>query len=312
MSQGIVLLAAPVHPVLTEGLQEAGYLLRVEEDITQQKAPGLLADCVGVITSTRLQLDQELLACAPHLKWIGRMGSGMEVIDVPYALSQGIACYSSPEGNSNAVGEHALGMLLALTKKITWSHQQIQGGHWVRDANRGIELEGKTIGVIGYGHTGRAFARKLAGFDVQVLAYDKYQTVAGNHYITGCASLEPIWERADILSFHVPLQADTVHYFDAAFLDAMQRPFILINTSRGPVVPLNTVYAGLKSGKIRGVCLDVLEEEPLEKMTPEKRELVQEISGFETVILTPHIGGYSHEALYKMSLSLRKKIVTPA
>ena len=307
---GKVLIAAPVNSMLTDGLRAAGYEMIFEEKINQNKAFELIKDCVGVITSTRLQLNRELINAAPCLKWIGRMGSGMEVIDVAYAKEKGIACYGSPEGNSNAVGEHALGMLLSLTKKITWSHNEVKEGKWIRDANRGMELEGKTIGIIGYGHTGKAFAKKLSGFDVRILVYDKYNQNDIPENLVCCKDIDPIFEEAEIVSFHVPLQEDTIHYFDKAFLDKMKKPLIVINTSRGVVVDTAVLFDGLKAGKVKGACLDVIEEEPIEKMGDKVKMMLNEMITMPHVIITPHIAGYSEEALYKMSKALLGKIVT--
>lgn len=305
---GRVLIAAPVHPVITEGLEKMGYVLVVHEDITQQSAPGLLAGCEGVVTSTRLKLDRDLLDAAPGLKWIARMGSGMEVIDVPYAESKGIKCISSPEGNCNAVGEHAVGMLLALVRRITWSHSEIGAGIWKRDENRGYELEGKTVGIIGFGHTGRAFAGKLRGFDMNILAFDKspIQDVPG--YVEACTSLAPVFEKADILSLHVSLGPDTINYFNDAFLSQFRKPIILINTSRGAVVNTKTLYDGVKSRKILGACLDVFEQEPISRGDKELRDTIGELVFMPNIISTPHIAGYTHEALYKMSKVLLDKI----
>lgn len=308
--EGNVLIAAPVHPVLTEGLKKLGYTCRVHEDITQQSAPALIADCVGVVTSTRLKLDKQLQDAAPHLQWIARMGSGMEVIDVPYAESRGIKCISSPEGNCNAVGEHAVGMLLALIRRITWSHSEIGSGIWKRDENRGYELEGKTVGIIGYGHTGQAFASKLRGFDVNILAYDKSPVGDAPPYVRLCDSLESIFEKADILSLHVSLGADTVNYFNDDFLARFRKPIILINTSRGAVVNTRTLYEGVKSGRISGACLDVFEQEPITTGDRELRETIAELVFMPNVIATPHIAGYTHEALYKMSKVLLDKLGT--
>ena len=310
MSKGKVLIAAPVHPVLTNGLVAEGYEMVVQEQISQGIAPALIKDCVGVVTSTRLLLNKELLDAAPGLKWIGRMGSGMEVIDIAYAASRGIACFSSPEGNSNAVAEHALGMLLALTNCIVRSHNEVLIGEWRREENRGHELEGKTIGIIGFGHTGRAFARKLQAFDMEIIAYDKYAKGEMPVYVTCCDTLEQIQERADIISFHEPLQHDTIYYFDESFLGRMKKPFILVNTSRGKVVGSKTLLDGLLTKKITGACLDVWEEEPIEKMSPELKKILQDIIKMPNVVVTPHIAGYSFEALYKMSKVLLDKIVT--
>ncbi len=303
-----VLIAAPVHEVLTDGLTAAGYTCVVQEKITQELAYRLMADCVGVVTSTRLQLDKALLDAAPGLEWIGRMGSGMEVVDVAYATQKGIKCYSSPEGNCNAVGEHALGMLLGLIRRIPWSQAEIKQGIWKRDENRGTELEGKTIGIIGFGHTGRAFAKKLQGFDIRILVYDKYDTGDIPAYVTNCAHIDELYAEADIISFHVPLQADTVHYFDAAFLDRMVKPFVLINTSRGPVVDTLALRVGMESGKVTGACLDVYEQEPIAAMSADTGAAFAAIMNLPNVVLTPHIAGYTHEALYKMSKTLLEKI----
>jgi len=309
MTKGKVLIAAPVHPVLTDGLTAEGYECVIAEKIQQSTAPALLHDCVGVITSTRLQLDKALIDSAPHLQWIGRMGSGMEVIDTVYAAEKGIACYSSPEGNSNAVGEFALGILLSLIRKIGVSSREVEQGIWLREENRGIELEGKTIGIIGYGHTGKAFVKKLSGFDVNILVYDKYiEASTTDPQVTVCPDLTRIYNEADIVSFHVPLQNDTVYYVNEKFIHSMTRGFILLNTSRGIVVNTKDLWNGLLSGKIRGACLDVWEQEPIEKMDAEIRNLLSQISSLPQVIVTPHIAGYSVEALYKMSKTLYIKI----
>jgi D-3-phosphoglycerate dehydrogenase / 2-oxoglutarate reductase len=310
MSKGKVLIAAPVHEVLTNGLIELGYQLIVEEKINQERAKEIIAGCAGVVTSTRLQLDKELLELAKELKWIGRMGSGMEVIDLEYAASKGITCFGSPQGNANAVAEHALGMLLSLTKKISWSNNQLRRGIWLRDENRGTELEGKTVAIIGYGHTGQAFAKKLRGFDVNLIAYDKYAPGNIIGEVRRCNGLEEIHTEADILSFHVPLQEDTIHYFDQSFLSKMKKPFILLNTSRGQVVDARILTKGLSESKLLGCCLDVFEEEPFEKMGTEIKEILISLANHEHAVVTPHIAGYSREALYKMSRLLLERIVT--
>ncbi len=306
---GTVLIAAPVHEVLREGLEAAGYRLRDAIGVRQDEAPALLQDCVGVVTSTRLQLNAFLIDAAPGLRWIGRMGSGMEVIDLPYALSKGIACLGSPEGNSNAVAEHALGLLLGITKRIAHSREEVRAGIWLREENRGIELEGRTIGIVGFGHTGRAFARKLQGMDMRVLAYDKQPINEAPPYVIPCGDLSMLQQESDIISFHVPIGPDTRHYFNAEFATAMQRPFILLNTSRGSVVDASILPALLASGRMTGAGLDVWEGEPLERMDDRQRGFLEEIAGLPGVIVTPHIAGYTHEALYKMSQVLLGRIL---
>jgi len=303
-----VLIAAPVHSVLSDSLKNMGYELVVSEQITQAVAHSLIADCEGVITSTRLQLDHKLIDAAPLLRWVGRMGSGMEVIDLEYAAEKGITCFASPEGNCNAVGEHALGMLLSLIRRITWSHNEMAAGIWKREENRGYELEGRTVGIIGFGHAGAAFAKKLAGFDVRIMAYDKYDLDGIVSPVIKCRSLDELMAEAEIISFHVPLQPDTVNYLDDAFVAKMTRPFILINTSRGPVTQMSAIYNGLQSGKIIGTCLDVLEQEPLAALSESNSVLFGKMIALPNVVFTPHIAGYTYEALFKMSKTLMDKL----
>jgi D-3-phosphoglycerate dehydrogenase len=302
-----VLIAAPVHPVLTEGLEALGYTMRMVPEISQADADVLLNDCEGVITSTRLQLTRELLASHPELRWIGRMGSGMEVIDVAAAAELGIAVFASPEGNRNAVAEHALGMLLSLLKKIPGAVREVKQGIWLREENRGEELEGKTIGLIGFGNTGRAFAKLLQGFDVTILAYDPYNAAPDPEYVRR-TSLVEIQENADVISFHVPIRPETRYYFDTGFLAAFRKPLVLLNTSRGEVVQSEVVEAGLRSGRLKAVALDVWEGEPLPKMSDAEQQRLLRLAQHNNVLITPHIAGYSVEALYKMSLTLLHKI----
>ncbi|MBC7553548.1 MAG: hydroxyacid dehydrogenase [Taibaiella sp.] len=307
--RGKVVIAAPVHPVLVAGLNEAGYNCEIHEKITQATAAELLQGCTGIITSTRLQIDRQLIDALPGLKWIGRMGSGMEVIDVAYAASKGIACFGSPEGNCNAVGEHALGMLLALIRRINISNSEMKEGIWLRDENRGVELEGKTIGLIGFGHTGRAFAKKLSGFDVRILAYDKYSRDNMPPYVTSCDNLQPVYNEADIISFHVPWHPETFHYFNRQFMTKMVKSFYLINTSRGQVVDTQALHEGILNKKISGACLDVFETEPVSAMNATMQNMFVELMRNSNVITTPHIAGYTVEALYKMSTTLLAKIL---
>jgi D-3-phosphoglycerate dehydrogenase len=294
---------------LAEGLEAAGYELQYAPDIRQAEAPALLGGCVGVVTSTRLQLDAALIDAAPGLRWIGRMGSGMEVIDVPYANAKGIATIGSPEGNANAVAEHALGLLLGVTKRIAHSAREVQDGLWLREENRGSELEGKTVGIIGFGHTGRALARKLRGMDMRILAYDKQEITDAPDYVKPCNDLEPIWAEAEVVSFHVPIAPDTYHYFNADFATKLQHSAILINTSRGSVVDASILPGLLTHRRLLGACLDVWEEEPLERMGDVQRGWLEQIVSLPQVIVTPHIAGYTFEALYKMSALLLQRIL---
>ncbi len=305
---GKVLIACKADPLLLDALLSRGYELDIAENVTRQYALEHIGTCTGVITSTRLELDRGLLEQAHALQWIGRMGSGMEIIDTTYAAERGIQCFSSPDGNCNSVAEHVVGMLLALTRNIITGHNEMVQGVWRRDPNRGIELAGRTIGIIGFGHTGSAVARKLAAFDMRVLAYDKYVPEKIKGATLRCDSLDAIFKEAEIVSFHVPLQADTIHYLNHDFVARMARPFVLVNASRGGVADLRAVHDGLQSGKITGACLDVYEDEPPFAPGSQTLDILSRLSGMRNVVLTPHIAGYSHESIRKMSASLLQQI----
>lgn len=304
------LVAAPVHPVLLNTLEEHGIECHVQEKISRDEAKAILKDCEGLVTSTRLLIDKEIIDAAPKLKWLGRMGSGMEIIDVPYAESKGIACFSSPEGNRNAVAEHALGMLLSLNKKIVKSNNEVKQGIWKREDNRGIEIENRAIGIVGMGNTGTAFARILSGFDTNVLVYDKYKKDIPLPHVKVCNTFEELMRQVNIISFHVPLTDETFEYVNQDLIENAIRPFTLINTSRGKIINTEAVLQGLNSGKITGVCLDVWEEEPISQMSETAKNNLQKMAAMDNVIITSHIAGYSVEALYKMSKILVDRIVT--
>ena len=257
----------------------------------------------GIITSNKLVLNKHSLQHFPNLKWIARLGSGMEIIDTAYCDQQGIRYVSSPEGISNSVAEHVMGMLLGLLHHIHSSQHQIQAGQWIREANRGVELAERTVGLIGYGHTGQALANKLRVFTTNILVYDKYKTGFGDEVIKE-VSLEQLQQQADVVSFHVPLNDETRMYYDAAFYSAMSKPHILINSARGDVADTKVILGGLKSGQITGACLDVLEEEKsIDEILKQPDNIVQELLTYN-VILTPHIAGYSYRAIEKMSAEL--------
>ena len=302
-----IIISAPAHEKLINQLQGRGFDVAYLPAISYEELFKIIPDAEGVIVTTRLGIDSTMINQAEKLKWIGRLGSGMELIDEQCAKEKGIVCISTPEGNRNAVAEHTLALTLNLMNNISKSFDEIKRGRWLRNENRGVELSGKTVGIVGYGNTGSTFAKLLSSFNVTVLAYDKYKDGFGSGYIKE-ANLEHICRYADVISFHLPLTAETYHMANADFFNSLQQKPFFITTCRGPVTDTTALINALTSGKLAGAALDVLENEKLDRLNSIEMCQLDFLTAQPNVIVTPHIAGYSNEAFSRMTEVLIAKL----
>jgi len=302
-----VLITDFVHDLLIEDLEDAGFEAVYLPKIKLDEVKAIIHRYCVVVINTKTVMDRDMIDKAINLKLIVRLGSGLDIIDLEYAKQKNVKVVNTPEGNRNAVAEHALGLLLSLFNNICISNREVKVMQWNREKNRGIELDGKTIGIIGFGNTGSQFAKKLSGFDVNILAFDKYkQRFADNIRYVKETSLDSIFKEADVISFHVPLTKETKYFFNKEFIEKVKKDFYLINTSRGMVVNTEDLIEGLETGKVKGAVLDVLENEKLSSYSPAEMKMYKKLFSMANVVVTPHIAGWTNESKIKIAeLSLK-------
>jgi D-3-phosphoglycerate dehydrogenase / 2-oxoglutarate reductase len=301
------LIIDQMHPTIIPMLEELGIRVSYQPDISAAEVKRLLPDYQGLVVRSKLFISADLLQAAGRLRFIARAGAGVDNIDQAALQAKGIALLNAPEGNSDAVGEFAVGLLLALLRNVVKADQQVRAGQWYREANRGEEIMGKTIGLIGYGHMGKAFARRLASFGCQVLAYDLDESIPADAYAR-LVPLADLFKHADVVSFHIPYTPENRHYGNEAFFRAFKKNIWMMNLARGEVVDQGAVVALLQAGKIKGAALDVLENEKLATLTPEQQVNFDFLAQAPNVVLTPHIGGWSHQSYVKINEVLTRKI----
>ncbi len=305
-----ILITDNAHDVLRETLEGAGHQVRVETDVTYETLLAQIKDYDALVVRSKIAIDRNFLDHARHLRCIGRVGAGMETIDVAYAESMGIRCLNSPEGNRDAVGEHAVGLLLTLFNHLARADAQVRKGIWHREENRGLEIKGKTVGIIGFGNMGRAFAQRLQGFDCEIIAYDKYLSAGYAPKYVKEVTLAELQERADVVSLHVPLTEETHYMVDEEFLGKFRKGLFLINTARGPVVKTAALAEAVREGRVSGAALDVLEYEEMSKDSLDTSHAdLQYLLSCPNVVFSPHVGGWTVESKYKLAKFLADKIV---
>lgn len=307
-----VLFIDQTAPVLWDKLVELGYECIDHSQTSRADLIPLLLDIYGLVIRSRVKLDQAFLSQAPQLVFIARSGVGLEHIDLAYAASRQIHVLPSPEGSRDTVGEHTIGLLLALMNNLAWADQEVRQGQWIREGNRGVELKGKTVGIIGYGNMGTAFAQRLSGFGVEVLAYDKFKSDYGDSHAKA-VDLPTLQAKADVVSLHIPYLPENHYFVDRAFLQAFQKPIFLVNTARGLVVNTAELVEALKSGKVLGAALDVLEYEDMSFVHLDPLQLpapFQYLKEAKNVVLSPHIAGWSYESEPGHAKALADKIAT--
>lgn len=304
-----IIIADEMHPSIVPDLKKAGFEVDYLPEISREMLKDSIYKYDGIIIRSKTDLDREMIDFATNLQYIARAGAGTDKIDESYCNEKGIVILNAPEGNRDALGEHATGILLTLLNKIHLSDRDIRKSIWNREGSRGTEIKGKVVGIIGYGNMGSAFAQRLSGFECRVLAYDKYKKDYGDKYAIA-SEMEQLYQEVDILSFHVPLTRETQGFYDFDFFNKFKKDLYLVNTARGPILPLIDLIRLLDTGKILGAALDVLEKEKLDKLTGEEKDRFYNLVERDNVVFTPHVGGWSYESYKRINDVLVQKIVS--
>lgn len=305
-----ILITDHVHPLLVEGLKAAGAIVDYDTSVDNSRLDVIAGLYDGIIINSKIMMDRQRIDRAGKLKFIGRLGSGLEIIDVVHAKKKGISVYNSPEGNRNAVAEHEFAMILALLNNLVRADREVRQFVWQREKNRGTELRGKTIGIIGLGHTGSSFAEKLYPWRLNVISYDMYRKrYPSSLRFVGKTDQDTIIRESDIISLHLPLTDETRYLVDRDFLSRCKDGVIISNTSRGGILDTRALVEALENGKVGGACLDVFENEKPETFSDEETRLYQKLYKMENVVLSPHIAGWTHESLEGIAEVLLHKII---
>jgi D-3-phosphoglycerate dehydrogenase / 2-oxoglutarate reductase len=304
-----ILIVDDLHENIFPLLTEMGFEINYQPDIKRNEILEIIKNYEGLIIRSKTKVDKDFLSHCDKLEFIGRAGAGLDLIDLEEVNKKNIQVFAANEGNSDAVAEHTMGMILMLFNKLNWADAEVRQRIWHREENRGIELKGMTVGIIGYGNMGIALAQRLMGFDVNVLAFDKIEKKVHEYgFYARKATIDEIFEESDVVSMHVPLTNETRMMVNDDFIQKFKKNIFLVNTSRGEVASTNSILKGLKSGKIRGACLDVLENEKLATLTTEQEEVYSQLFKLKNVILTPHIAGWTVESYRKINEVLGDKI----
>lgn len=302
-----ILIVDEMHPSLFKMLDEIAFKYDYLPNVNREAILEILPNYEGLIIRSKTKIDKEFLEKAAKLKFIARAGAGLDLIDIKEAENRNIQLFSANEGNRDAVAEHTIGMVLALFNKLTIANFEVKNSIWQREPNRGIELMGKTWAIIGYGNNGQATAQRLSGFGVNVLAYDKFKSDFSDGFASP-AAMNYIFENADIVSLHIPLNEETNKMVDQVFLNKFKKNIFLINISRGEIVVLKDLLTELESGKVAGACLDVLENEKIANLSTDEKFIFDQLAALPNTILTPHIAGWTHESYIKINEVLISKI----